>query len=35
MSADPVAELLGDPRFRGKPITWGVTSESYDAVRRA
>jgi hypothetical protein len=35
MSADPVAELLSDPRFRGKPITWGVTSESYDAVRRA
>jgi hypothetical protein len=35
MSADPVAELLGDPRFRGKPITWGVTSEGYDAVRRA
>jgi hypothetical protein len=35
MSADPVAELLGDPRFRGKPITWGTTSEGYDAVRRA
>ena len=35
MGADPVAELLSDPRFRGKPITWGVTSESYDAVRRA
>ena len=35
MSADPVAELLSDPRFRGKPITWGVTSEGYDAVRRA
>ena len=35
MSADPVAELLSDPRFKGKPITWGVTSESYDAIRRA
>ena len=35
MSADPVAQLLSDPRFRGKPITWGVTPESYDAVRRA
>ena len=35
MSADPVAELLSDPRFKGKPITWGVTPESYDAVRRA
>jgi hypothetical protein len=35
MSADPVAELLGDPRFKGKPIAWGVTSESYDAVCRA
>jgi hypothetical protein len=34
MSADPVAELLSDPRFKGKPITWGVTPESYDAVRR-
>src|SRR5262249_22341177 len=35
MSADPVAELLSDPRFRGQPITWGVTPESYDAIRRA
>jgi SnoaL-like protein len=35
MSADPVAELLADPRFKGKPITWGVTAESYDAIRRA
>jgi hypothetical protein len=35
MSADPVAELLSDPRFKGKPITWGITPESYDAVRRA
>jgi hypothetical protein len=36
MSAeDPVAQLLGDPRFRGKPITWGITPESYDAIRRA
>jgi hypothetical protein len=35
MSADPVAQLLSDPRFKGKPITWAVTSESYDAVRRA
>jgi len=35
MSADPVAELLSDPRFKAKPITWGVTPESYDAVRRA
>jgi hypothetical protein len=35
MSVDPVAELLSDPRFKGKPITWGVTPESYDAVRRA
>jgi hypothetical protein len=26
---------LSDPRFRGQPITWGVTSEGYDAVRRA
>ena len=35
MSADPVAELLADPRFKGKPITWGVTPQSYDAIRRA
>jgi hypothetical protein len=35
MSADPVAELLSDPRFKGKPITWGVTPESYDDIRRA
>jgi hypothetical protein len=35
MSADPVAQLLSDPRFRGKPTTRGVTSEGYDAVRRA
>ena len=35
MSADPVAQLLSDPRFKGRPITWGVTPEGYDAVRRA
>jgi hypothetical protein len=35
MSADPVAQLLSDPRFKGQPITWGATSEGYDAVRRA
>ena len=35
MSADPVAQLLNDPRFRGQPITWGVTSDGYDAIRRA
>jgi hypothetical protein len=35
MSADPVAQLLSDPRFSGQPITWGITSEGYDAVRRA
>jgi hypothetical protein len=35
MDADPVAELLSDPRFKGKPITWGITQESYDAIRRA
>jgi SnoaL-like domain len=35
MGVDPVAQLLNDPRFKGKPITWGVTSDSYDAIRRA
>jgi len=35
MSADPVAQLLSDPRFKGQPITWGVTTEGYDTVRRA
>jgi hypothetical protein len=34
-AADPVAEFLSDPRFRGKPITWDVTPESYNAIRRA
>ena len=35
MSADPVAQLLNDPRFKDLPIAWGVTPEGYDAVRRA
>jgi hypothetical protein len=35
MSTDPVVQLLSDPRFKGRPITWGVTPEGYDAVRRA
>jgi len=35
MDADPVAQLLSDNRFKGQPITWGVTSEGYDAIRRA
>jgi hypothetical protein len=35
MTADPVAQLLSDPRFKGQPITWGVTTEGYDTVRRA
>lgn len=35
MDKDPVAELLSDPRFKGRPITWGITPEGYDAIRRA
>jgi hypothetical protein len=35
MGADTVAEFLSDPRFHGKPITWGITSEGYDDIRRA
>jgi hypothetical protein len=35
MSSDPVVQLLKDPRFKGQPITWEVTPEEYDAVRRA
>jgi hypothetical protein len=35
MGADPVAQLLSDPRFRDQPITWALTPEDYDAVRRA
>jgi hypothetical protein len=35
MSADPVEQLLNDPRFKGQPITWDVTPEGYDAIRRA
>jgi hypothetical protein len=35
MTNDPVAELLADPRFKGSPITWEITPEGYDAIRRA
>ncbi len=35
MSADPVAQLFKDPRFKGHPITWEVTPEEYNAIRRA
>jgi hypothetical protein len=35
MAIDPVAQLLSDPRFKGMPITWGITPEGYDAIRRA
>ena len=35
MSADPVTQLLNDPRFKGQPITWEITPEGYDAIRRA
>ena len=35
MTNDPVAELLNDPRFKGAPITWEITPEGYDAIRRA
>ena len=35
MTHDPVAELLADPRFKGSPITWEITPEGYDTIRRA
>jgi hypothetical protein len=35
MTTDPVAQLFNDPRFKGRPITWEVTAEGYDAIRRA
>jgi hypothetical protein len=35
MDVDPVAQLLSDPRFKGLPITWGITSDGYDAIRHA
>lgn len=35
MTNDPVAELLADPRFKGSPITWEITPEGYDTIRRA
>jgi hypothetical protein len=35
MTEDPVKQLLDDPRFKGKPVTWEVTPAEYDAVRRA
>ncbi len=34
MTDDPVAELLADPRFKGSPITWEITPEGYDTIRR-
>lgn len=33
--SDPVTAILQDPRFAGQPITWEITSEQYDAIRRA
>ncbi len=35
MTNDPVAELLNDPRYKGSPITWEITPEGYDTIRRA
>ncbi|MGH6749735.1 MAG: nuclear transport factor 2 family protein [Methyloceanibacter sp.] len=35
MTDDPVADLLADPRFKGSPITWEITPEGYDTIRRA
>ena len=35
MTEDSVAQLLGDPRFKGAPITWEISPEGYDAIRRA
>jgi hypothetical protein len=35
MTEDPVAQLLADPRFKGAPITWEISPEGYDAIRRA
>ena len=35
MTDDPVAQLLADPRFKGAPITWEITPDGYDAIRRA
>ena len=35
MSTDPLTEILNDPRFKGAPITWEITPEGYDAIRRA
>jgi hypothetical protein len=35
MSLDPVTSILQDPRFQGQPITWEITPEQYDTIRRA
>ncbi|MGE5259726.1 MAG: nuclear transport factor 2 family protein [Actinomycetota bacterium] len=35
MTNDPVTELLNDPRFKGSPITWEITPDGYDMIRRA
>jgi hypothetical protein len=35
MTSDPVENILRDPRFEGKPITWGVDAAEYDQIRHA
>ena len=35
MASDPVTNILHDPRFKGQPITWEITSAQYDVIRRA
>jgi hypothetical protein len=35
MSSDPVTTILQDPRFQGQPLTWEVTTEQYDTIRRS
>jgi hypothetical protein len=33
MDHDPVTQILEDPRFKGAPITWNVTSDGYEKIR--
>lgn len=35
MTADPVSDILDDPRFKGSPLTWAADPAEYDRIRRS
>lgn len=35
MAIDLAEKILGDPRFKGRPITWEIEASEYDQIRRA